>query len=581
MGWEYAQVHLKYTIPFGVVLFAVYRPLMSRLDIFKLIFMITTAVVSTIPWDSYLIRNRIWTYPPGVVVGLTAWDIPAEELFFFVIQTLNTSLLYMLLSKPTFHPVYLSKASTSGKIAGQILFASAIIFGLVSVRNGGEGMYMGLILIWACPFLLFLWTISYQFIVNLPWTNTLLPIALPTVYLWVVDTFALRRGTWSITSGTKYGIVLWDGLDIEEAVFFLLTNTLIVFGLIANDNTLAILDIFPEHFPKNKGLPTLGLIVRALLLPEDKYDQERISGLVSAVDLLRKKSRSFYLASGTFEGRLRIDLIRLYAFCRAADDLVDEAPSVEDSRASIEQLREFLNIAYKENEDEEISPRLREFVKSNFPEMFHMALLQLPTFYLPKQPLDDLLKGFDTDLLFDRKSGKFPIESTEDLDIYGSRVAGTVAELCNHLILYHTPETISPEVQREVVASGQEMGIALQYVNIARDIKVDAEIDRIYLPLSWLKEAQLTPEDVMQQPHGPTIEMLRQKLLDRAFEKYDAAKGAIDKLPSEGKGPIRVAVESYMEIGRVLRETGPVMKKGRATVPKSRRIRVAWSALNH
>lgn len=63
----------------------------------------------------------------------------------------------MLLSKPTFHPVYLSKASTSGKIAGQIIFASAIIFGLVSVRSGGEGMYMGLILIWACPFLLFLW----------------------------------------------------------------------------------------------------------------------------------------------------------------------------------------------------------------------------------------------------------------------------------------------------------------------------------------------------------------------------------------------------------------------------------------
>nr|AMD39172.1 phytoene synthase [Fusarium scirpi] len=579
MGWEYAQVHLKYTIPFGIVLFAVYRPLLSKLDIFKLAFMITKS-----PWDSYLIRNRIWTYPPGVVCGLTAWDIPAEELFFFVIQTLNTSLLYMLLSKATLHPVYLNKASTWGKIAGQLLFTSAIIFGWVHVSRGGEGMYMGLILVWACPFLLFLWTISYQFIVNLPWTNTLLPIALPTVYLWVVDTFALRRGTWSITSGTKYGIVLWDGLDIEltiirEAVFFLLTNTLIVFGLIANDNTLAILDTFPEHFPKNKGLPTLGLVVRALLLPQEKYDQERISGLVSAVDLLRKKSRSFYLASGAFEGRLRIDLIRLYAFCRAADDLVDEAPSVDESRASIVKLRQFLNIAYEENE-EDISPRLREFVTSNFPKMFHMALLQLPTFYLPKQPLDDLLKGFDTDLLFDRKAGEFPIETTEDLDVYGSRVAGTVAELCNHLILYHTAETISPEVQREVVASGQEMGIALQYVNIARDIKVDAEIDRVYLPLAWLKEASLTPEDVIKAPYGPTIEGLRQKLLDRAFEKYNTAKVAIEKLPSEGKGPIRVAVESYMEIGRVLRETGPVLKKGRATVPKSRRIRVAWSALN-
>lgn len=162
---------------------------MSRLDVFKLGFLITVSLFWSVevleanscrlllflpcmlilrgvllrltnadsPWDSYLIKNRIWTYPPGVVVGLTAWDIPAEELFFFVIQTFNTSLLYMILSKPTFHPIYLSKKTGWGKIAGQILFASAIIFGLVSVSSGGEGMYMGLILIWACPFLLFLW----------------------------------------------------------------------------------------------------------------------------------------------------------------------------------------------------------------------------------------------------------------------------------------------------------------------------------------------------------------------------------------------------------------------------------------
>ena len=85
-------------------------------------------------------------------------------------------------------------------------------------------------------------------------------------------------------------------------MFFLLTNTLIVFGLVACDNTMAILDTFPEYFPETKGLPNPVLIVQALLLPQEKYDQERISGLVSAVALLRNKSRSFYLARGTFEG---------------------------------------------------------------------------------------------------------------------------------------------------------------------------------------------------------------------------------------------------------------------------------------
>lgn len=83
------------------------------------------------------------------------------------------------------------------------------------VRDKKEGMYMGLILVWAVPFLLLLWSLAYQLIIGLPWTNTVLPIALPTLYLWVVDTLALRRGTWVIESGTKLGIHVWPHLELE------------------------------------------------------------------------------------------------------------------------------------------------------------------------------------------------------------------------------------------------------------------------------------------------------------------------------------------------------------------------------
>lgn len=58
-------------------------------------------------------------------------------------------------------------------------------------------------------------TLAYQFLVGLPWPNVLLPIALPTLYLWIVDTFALQRGTWVIEEGTKLGVYLWPGLEIE------------------------------------------------------------------------------------------------------------------------------------------------------------------------------------------------------------------------------------------------------------------------------------------------------------------------------------------------------------------------------
>lgn len=162
--------HIKYTIPPAILLTLLYRPLFTRIDAYKVGFLILIAVISTIPWDSYLIRNRIWTYPAHVIVGPKLFDIPAEELFFFVIQTYNTSLLYLILSKATFQPSYLRverprnhpRGPTNAqwrlyKLLGQLLLAFLIKSGIGMIRNGGEPTYMGLILIWAGPFLLLLW----------------------------------------------------------------------------------------------------------------------------------------------------------------------------------------------------------------------------------------------------------------------------------------------------------------------------------------------------------------------------------------------------------------------------------------
>ena len=126
--------------------------------------------MSTIPWDSYLIRNKIWTYPPNAIVGPTLLDIPAEEVFFFIIQTYTTSLLYLILNKATFHSIYLrserEKDLPQGsqpenwrfyKYVGQFVLVLGLSTAWVMFNAGGTGTYMGLIVGWAFPFLLFLW----------------------------------------------------------------------------------------------------------------------------------------------------------------------------------------------------------------------------------------------------------------------------------------------------------------------------------------------------------------------------------------------------------------------------------------
>lgn len=185
------------------------------------------------PWDSYLIRRRIWTYPPDSVIGPVIFSIPIEEFFFFIVQTYTTSLLYLLITKPVLHAAYLGTtqpevAPEAGPrrtrwlvrprvwAAGQLLTGLLSLSGMVMVYQGGRPTYLGLILAWAGPFMLLARrNLAYPFIVRLSLVHTLGCIAVPTLYLWVVDTLALKRGTWAIQSGTKLGLHPWPGLEIE------------------------------------------------------------------------------------------------------------------------------------------------------------------------------------------------------------------------------------------------------------------------------------------------------------------------------------------------------------------------------
>lgn len=442
---------------------------------------------------------------------------------------------------------------------------------------------MKLILVWAGPVLLMLWTFAYQLLLKLPWTKTWLPILLPTLYLWVIDTLALRRGTWSIESNTKLGIQVWPHLDVEEAVFFLVTNTLVVWGSIAYDNAVAVLDAFPDVFPEVPGTPSPVLLLKGLFLSPSKYDSGRIQGLQNALEVLARKSRSFYLASGVFAGRLRIDLILLYAFCRVADDLIDDAPSAEEADSWVRHFSYFLDTTYATKRD----LRQVERALAPFPAKAQSILILLPTDKLPPQPLYSLLDGFRMDQKFLRQGDHRdpPIQTFADLEQYASCVAATIGELCLSLVYQHDPDQLTDETtKRKCVAAGGQMGRALQYINIVRDVTTDAQSGRCYIPSEWFDKSSASAPD----SRNMEVARHRRRILEMAFAIYAENRDAIEELPQYARGGIRVAVESYMEIGRVMRarmQQGKALdftgggKKGRASVPKSRRIWVGWRTM--
>ncbi|GAA5860988.1 hypothetical protein JCM3774_003217 [Rhodotorula dairenensis] len=595
MGYDYWIVHLYWTIPPAVVLWAFFRKLRTPRDVYKTCFLIVIAVTATIPWDSYLIRNRIWSYPASSVVGPTLFAIPYEEVFFFFVQTYITATLYAVLSRPVVHAVLLPKSASGGRLsrlAGTALFLGVFAISWAKLEEGGEGTYLALIVGWVAPFLALLWFIASTHIMAMPLTTILPAIFAPTLYLWECDARALQRGTWVIEKGTKLGLA-FRGLEIEEAVFFLLTNVMIVFGMIACDYCLAVHDIRSYGKRCSSVFPPLSQFVPLLLWSPTPEEAQRIEDLRNAIDILSAHSKSFSTASMVFDGRLRLDLLALYAWCRVCDDLIDDASSVSTAEANIHLISSFLDLLYPpgisgpEAHPRVIDPARIDKLLSDLSEPQRGSFRLLSLLPLTRLPLDELVDGFRTDLSFLANASRnkshrngtplsrevvkadLPIRNDDDLLRYANNVASSVADLCVQLVWAHSASPgPTRQQQEETLAAAREMGKALQLVNIARDVPADLKIGRIYLPSRSLDE----PVESMTAD--------RRELLRRARAMAEDSKLAIEELPAEARGGIRAACLVYLTIGGAVDKA---LDEGRvhdrATVQRGTRARTAWAAL--
>jgi lycopene cyclase domain-containing protein len=92
--------------------------------------------------------------------------------------------------------------------------------------------YLNLILIWAMPVIALQWLLGLDILVK-RWKVWLIGILIPTLYLTGVDALALRSQSWTVNPTQATGaLVPLLNIPIEEGIFFLAINTLIVQGLI-------------------------------------------------------------------------------------------------------------------------------------------------------------------------------------------------------------------------------------------------------------------------------------------------------------------------------------------------------------
>ncbi len=256
---------------------------------------------------------------------------------------------------------------------------------------------------------------------------------------------------------------------------------------------------------------------------------------------LRTGSKSFHAASLLLPAEVRASATALYAFCRVADDAIDEGTARQSALA---ELGARLHAAYAGYPADD--PADRAFA--------HIVAVH----HIPREVPEALLEGF----AWDSQGRRY--ETLADLHDYAARVAGTVGVMMAMLMGVRSPDAL---------ARACDLGIAMQLTNIARDVGEDARAGRLYLPLAWLRDAGIDPDDFLRRPvFTPALGDIVRRLLASAEFLYARGAAGIASLPFGCRPGIDAARRLYAGIGREVERAGGDSVTRRARVPARRKL---------
>jgi len=259
--------------------------------------------------------------------------------------------------------------------------------------------------------------------------------------------------------------------------------------------------------------------------------------------LISKAGKTFYFATLWLERSLRHDAALAYDFCRTVDDIAD-GPLFEPERTA--QLNEIKRAVTTGDTAHELVARLAPLL-ARYPEV--------------REPLAALVQACRDD------TPSLRITHEADLERYAFGVAGNVG-----LIMY----PILGGERDEGRSYAADLGIAMQYTNIARDIFEDLSRNRVYLPEEWLGGRSV--RELLAQhssSEGNVVEAVR-LLLQRADERYARGLSGLRYLAPQNRFAIKLAARCYAAIGEGVIRNGRLARE-RSVVSLARKVTLACS----
>jgi phytoene synthase len=257
---------------------------------------------------------------------------------------------------------------------------------------------------------------------------------------------------------------------------------------------------------------------------------------------IRAHSKSFYLSSLLLPAAVREGSWALYAFCRRADDAVDQAS--DGGLGRVDSLRRRLDAVYRGAvPDDPIDRGFSAVVEK---------------YAIPRALPEALLAGME----MDARGAAY--DSDDDLLLYCFRVASAVGLMMTRIMGCRDPIAW---------VRAADLGVAMQLTNIARDVGEDARRGRVYLPRALLDEVGLTPRDVLEADRAtPPLRAAVKRLLARADAHYRAADRGVPLLPRACRFAIASSRLIYSRIGDAIAQNDYDSVTRRAYVPLGRKL---------
>jgi phytoene synthase len=222
-----------------------------------------------------------------------------------------------------------------------------------------------------------------------------------------------------------------------------------------------------------------------------------------------KSGSSFYYAFLFLPPPRRAAITALYAFCREVDDVVDESTDPSLAAKQLAWWSEEIDRLYQGAPTHPVTRALAPHI--------------VP-FSIARERLLEIIAGMEMDLHQSRYL------DFAGLAHYCHHVAGVVGLLSSNIFGATDPGS---------ALYAEKMGLAVQLINIIRDVGEDARMGRIYLPMDELKRFNVPASDLLNARSSPAFIELMQFQAERAKAIYAEA---LALLPPADRRPQRTGL---------------------------------------